>query len=202
MNTHRSVACLLVLILVTTAGPSLAKKKKKGVSTEPGTYTEWQEDIDHLEILSKFELSSYKKIYVREFDSSKTELPDRDDNTYEPVKEVLADPEPPFIQGLGKELSGIKVEAGKGRDGLVVKGTVLKLNPGSRAARYWGGFGAGAAETQLRLEVTDGETGKVLLRVTQERRSGFGIGGGNYVKLMQRNLREIGEDLALVLSAF
>jgi len=201
MNLRHILVCLLTLTLI-TAAPSLAKKKKYSSSTEPGTYTEWQEDIDRLEILSTFELSNYKKIYVGEFDSSMTELPERDDNTFEPVQEVLADPEPPFIQGLDKELSGIKVETGEGQDGLVVTGKVLKLDPGSRAARYWGGFGAGATEVQLELEVKDGKTGETLLRVTQERRSGFGVGGGNYIKLLHRSLREIGEDLALVLSAF
>jgi hypothetical protein len=76
------------------------------------------------------------------------------------------------------------------------------MDPGSQAARYWGGFGAGAARTEVEGEVVDARTGKALLRFRQERRSGVGMFGGDYVKLMQRNLRTIGEDLAGVLRRF
>jgi uncharacterized protein DUF4410 len=76
------------------------------------------------------------------------------------------------------------------------------MDPGSRAARYWAGFGAGAARTKLVGEVADAASGKVLLRFTQERRSGVGMGGGNYIELMNRNLVTIGEDVAGVLKAF
>lgn len=201
MKVRTILVCLLAFSVM-AAGPVLAKKKKKGAVTEPGAYPDWQDHIDLLEVIQKFKLAEFKNIYVEDLDSSKTELPEKDDNTYQPVQEVLSDPETPFMEGLRNELSGLKVEAGPGEDGLVVRGTIVKLNPGSRAARYWGGFGAGAAEVRLKLEVKNGKTGEVLLRVNQERRSGFGVGGGSYTKLLNRSLREIGEDLALVLNAF
>lgn len=62
--------------------------------------------------------------------------------------------------------------------------------------------GAGAARVVLRLEVSDGGSGRTLLKIKQERRAGVGMGGGDYVKLMNRNLRQIGGDVALVLAAF
>jgi len=76
------------------------------------------------------------------------------------------------------------------------------MDPGSRAARYWAGMGAGAARTGISGEVVDGASGKVPLHFNQERRSGFGVGGGDYVKLMQRTLRQLGGDVALILNAF
>ncbi|MBW8879445.1 MAG: hypothetical protein JF614_31305 [Acidobacteria bacterium] len=45
-------------------------------------------------------------------------------------------------------------------------------------------------------------TDKVLLCFHQERRSGVGALGGDYEKLMERNLRTIGNDLAAVLKHF
>ena len=75
-------------------------------------------------------------------------------------------------------------------------------DPGSRAARYWAGFGAGAARTKLEGELVDAASGRVLLRFTQERRSGVGLGGGSYVNLLNRNLRAIGEDLGAGLQQF
>jgi hypothetical protein len=141
------------------------------------------------------------------FDASATPLPEEDDNTYAPVKNVLARTAPPFVEGLSGELGKPSASVGEkgqkaGAGALVVRGKVVTMDPGSKAARYWGGFGAGAARTELQGEVVDGGSGKVLLRFHQERRSGVGLVGGDYEKLMDRNLRAIGEDLAGVLKHF
>jgi len=51
-------------------------------------------------------------------------------------------------------------------------------------------------------ELIDAATGSTLLRFRQERRSGFGVAGGDYVKLMNKNLRTIGKDVAGIFKAF
>ena len=192
------LACALIAV------PALAKKKPK--STEPGKYKDWHGDIDVIEILEKFSMADYNKIVVTGFDSTDVELPDKDDNTYEPVKEVLKDTTSAFVEGLrGKlEKEGVTVEAGEGGGAgtLVISGTVVEMDPGSRAARYWGGFGAGAARGHLEIIVKDGGTGNTLLKIDQERRSGFGGFGGDYVGLMNKNLKAIGKDMALVFDQF
>lgn len=198
---HLSLAVALLSLL---ASP-VAARKGKAPSTEPGRYTDWNDEIDELEIVETFKLSDYSKVVVEPFDADDTPLPEKDDNTYEPVKEILKDSAGPFVDGLGGEVERIEVSqgpGGKGEGTLIVRGKVLTMDPGSRAARYWAGFGAGAARAEVSGEVVDAATGKVLLRFKQERRSGVGVAGGDYVKLMQRNLRTIGEDVALILNAF
>lgn len=200
----RNLLCLS-LAAVLLASPALARKGK-GPSTEPGKYEEWNEEIDKLEIVETFKLSDYSKVVVEPFDTEDTPLPDKDDNTYEPVQQVLKAPAGSFAEGLGEEMKG-KIAVSEGTGGksagtLVVRARVLSMDPGSRAARYWAGFGAGAARAELSGEVVDAATGKVLLRFQQERRSGVGMAGGDYVNLMNRNLRAIGEDVALILNAF
>lgn len=198
---------LLRLFLVLVLIPLLAlpaAAKKKPVPTEPGKYTDWRDEIDELEIVQTFDLSSYSKVVVEPFDTSETPLPEKDDNTYEPVQQILKDPAAAFTAGLDEALD-VPVSKGpaEGEKGaLVVRAKVMVMDPGSRAARYWGGFGAGAARTQLSGELVDAATGTVLARFTQERRSGVGVAGGDYVNLMNRNLRKIGEDVALILDAF
>ena len=78
----------------------------------------------------------------------------------------------------------------------------MKSDPGSQAARYWGGFGAGAAKVGITGEIIDGRTNKVLVRFTQERRSGFGLFGGGYRELLARSMRQIGGDVAGLIKAF
>ena len=202
----RLTAAVLALVLLFTLVASAEARKRKGPATAPGRYTDWEDEIDKLEIVETFKLADYQRVAVEPFDTSQTPLPDADDNTYAPVKQVLAGPAPPFASGLQDEVEGVKVVlADKGAAGagtLLIRGKVLQMDPGSQAARYWAGFGAGAARTEIVAEVVDGASGKVLLRFTQERRSGVGAFGGDYVELLERNLYAIGEDAALILNAF
>jgi hypothetical protein len=196
---------IALLLLTVVAAPAAARKEKaKAGSTAPGLYVDWKGEIDELEILETFKLSDYETVSVEAFDTKNTPLPDADDNTYAPVKGVLADPAGPFLQGLARAL-GDRIDIsreGGGSKAIVLRARVESMDPGSQAARYWAGFGAGAARTRLAGEAVDVETGKVLFRFKQERRSGVGSFGGDYVELLDRNLAAIGEDVALILSAF
>lgn len=202
--------CLrLILALIILAAPaSVVSAKQKPAPTAPGKYTEWAGEIDELEIVQAFKLADYDRVVVEPFDTSATPLPEANDNTYAPVKNVLARVTPPFVEGLASEISKPAEMGEKGKHpapgSLVVRGKVITMDPGSKAARYWAGFGAGAARTEIEGEVMDVRTGKVLLRFHQERRSGSGFNafGGDYEKLMERSLRQIGEDVAGVLRHF
>ena len=195
---------LAALTLAVLASPAVARKKSPA-STAPGKYTDWNGEVDELEVVQSFKLADYAKIVVLPFDTKDTPLPAKDDNTYEPVKSVLAAPAGPFAQGLAGAL-GDRISVTQGGEGgdkaLLVRVKVESLDPGSKAKRFWGGFGAGAASADLRGEVVDAATGKTLLRFKQQRRSAIGVGAGDYVELMNRNLVTIGEDLGGVLKAF
>ena len=95
-----------------------------------------------------------------------------------------------------------KIGPGGGRGTLIIRARMTKLDPGSRAARYWAGFGAGAVKIQLVGEIVDGNSKKVLVRFKQERRSGFGAFGGGYEELFTRTARQIGGDIAGLVNAF
>lgn len=206
---------LLMLVAALSAAPARARSRHAAPTT-PGKYTEWNGEIDEIEIVGVWKLADYRRVRVGSFDTSGAKLPEASDNTYEPVKVMLAGAAEPFTAGLSEALrQGLDVDtataAGESGEGtsaagepktLLIRAKVLTMDPGSRAARYWGGFGAGSARTKISGELVDAETGTVLARFTQERRSGVGIGGGGYVELMSRNLRTIGKDVAGFLNAF
>jgi hypothetical protein len=198
--------CALVLCLLTLPATA-ALARKHPAPTAPGKYTDWDGELDELEVVSTFRLADYKSVVVETFDTSSAPLPEKNDNTYGPVQYALAHASLPFKDGLASLIPrtpvesaepGRKAEAGE----LRVRGKVTEMDPGSQAARYWAGFGAGAARTEITGEVVDGETGAVLLRFKQERRSGVGALGGSYGDLLDRNLITIGEDLGNVLRHF
>lgn len=199
-------AALLSLAVLLAAGAAHAGKKD-AAPTAPGTYEDWNGDLDRIEIVETFARGDYSRLVVGTFDTAETPLPETDDNSYEPVQQVLADVESPLVEGLREASPGMAVERQSGEapaaaGTLLLRGRVLEMDPGSRAARYWASFGAGAARTKLEGELVDAASGRVLLRFTQERRSGVGVGGGSYVNLLQRNLRTIGEDLGNGLQRF
>jgi hypothetical protein len=205
----RAWVLLLTIVAVLSTAPAQAGSKH-GAPTTPGKYSEWNGEIDEIEIVSVWRLADYRRVSVGAFDTSDVKLPEANDNTYEPVKVMLSGAAAPFLAGLSQALRpGIVAHAapdGTPAEGepktLLIRVKVLTMDPGSRAARYWGGFGAGAARTKVSGELVDAETGTVLARFTQERRSGVGLGGGGYVELMSRNLRTIGKDVAEFLNAF
>ena len=198
----KKFAVLLMAALV-VAAPVYARGKK-AASTEPGKYKAWGPDIDEIEIVKKFSFADYKHIVVKPLDTDDTPLPQKDDNTYEPVKKVLASVTEGYVQGLRGEVApDVSIDdSAKGGDTLLIRGKVIEMDPGSKAARYWAGFGAGAARAKLEIEIVDAKSKDVLVRFTQERRSGVGVMGGGYQELMQRNLNQIGEDTAKLLKLF
>lgn len=199
-----ALALAAFLLLV---APLSARGRKS--STEPGTYRDWRDEIDQVEILEPFRISDYDAVVVEPLDGSRTELPEADDNTFAPVKSVLAHATSPYLAGLEQGIGGrIQIldasrdEPEEGARRLILRGRIEKMDPGSQAARYWAGFGAGAAKTRIVGELFDPESGKVLVKFDQERRSAVGEFGGDYEELMDRNLVQIGGDVAFLLAAF
>jgi Domain of unknown function (DUF4410) len=199
-----SLAWLLAAGLSLPAG---AGAEGKG-STAPGKYTSWGEmDFDEIEIVQAFKFADYTGVAVAPLDVSK--VPERTDNEAKNVKEAVATVDQPFLEGLKKGVASYskktEVQAGAGSGhALLIKGTVLELDPGSKAARAFAGYGAGATRAKITGEVVEADTGKVLLRFTHEKRagSGFGFAGGGSKKLMLKSAEHIGEDLGKVFKAF
>ena len=78
---------------------------------------------------------------------------------------------------------------------LVVTGKFLALDPGSRAKRYFAGFGAGKSSVKVAGVVTDAQ-GKVLATFEQRRIGAMGLGGGDSLGKLMSDSRSIGEDIA------
>jgi hypothetical protein len=174
-------------------------------TTMPGAYRDWNGDIDEVTIIQPFRLDTYKDIAVESFDITGVALPDPKENTYAAARSALSSIKPAFIEGFQKNLrrktGGTSTARGEGRT-LVVLAHLTKLDPGSQAARYWGGFGAGAVKIQMTGEIVDAPSRKILIRFKQERRAGFGVFGGGYGELFTRTARQIGGDIADLLNAF
>ena len=181
-----------------------ATAASKGTTT-PGTYRNWNGDMDEVTILQPLRLDAYNDIAVESFDTAGVILPSAKENTHEAVRSALSLIKPAFIEGFQKNLrrkpGGANPVRGKGQT-LVIRARLTRLDPGSQAARYWAGFGAGAVKIEMMGEIVDASSRKTLIRFKQERRSGFGAFGGGYSELFARTARQIGRDVADLLNAF
>jgi hypothetical protein len=168
--------------------------------TAPGTYHDWH-DVDEVTIIQPFNASSYSQIAVESFDSAGLKLPDPNDNTYRAVQLALRTMKPAFMEGVARNAKR-KVGATGPAKTLVIRARLTKVDPGSQAARYVVGFGAGTVKVAIAGEIIDGASGKALVRFVQERRSGFGLFGGGYAALFGRTARQLGGDVAELINAF
>lgn len=195
--------CLVVGSLAIMASPD-ALAARKG-ETAPGTYRDWNGDIDEVTVVQPFNAANYDSIAVETFDTAGIPLPNPNDNTYAAVQGAIRLIKPAFMTGLEQEARrkigpSNPPASGKARI-LVIRARVTKLDPGSRAARYWL-VGAGAVKVALTGEIIDAASKKTLVRFKQERRSAVGMFGGGYEELFTRTARQIGGDIASLVNAF
>jgi hypothetical protein len=195
--------CLVVGNLTIMPSPNALAARK--AETAPGTYRDWNGDIDEVTILQPFNAADYDSIAVETFDTAGVPLPNPNDNTYAAVQAAIRSIKPVFMEGL-EQNARRKIGAnnpsasGQGRT-LVIRVRVTKLDPGSRAAR-WAVFGAGAVKIAMTGEIIDAASKKTLVRFKQERRSAVGVLGGGYGELFRRTARQIGGDIAGLVNAF
>ena len=198
----------LFSLLVMLAPLALARGNGKP-STAPGTYKSWGPDIDRIEIVKTFSMSDYDRVVVLPFDTSKTPLPKESEKSYESVKSVVDGYTETFTEALRDEVKGkVKVEtlpaAPKSARTLIVRGVVEDVSPGSRAKRMLVGYGAGSSGSRMSGEIVDAKSGEVLIRFTQERRSGgtWKVAGGSDVQVMRDSVHATGQDIAHMLQQF
>jgi len=84
-------------------------------------------------------------------------------------------------------------------DAVVVSGRFAALDPGSRAKRYFAGFGAGKSAVEVVGTVKD-STGRTLATFRQRRVGAMGLGGGDSLGKLMSDSRSIGEDIATFLA--
>jgi hypothetical protein len=113
---------------------------------------------------------------------------------------VLAERFATALQNSGpfKSARVLKADEGVPDGAIVVEGKFVTLDPGSRAKRYFAGFGAGKSSVKVVGSVMD-STGRTLATFEQRRIGAMGVGGGDSLGKLMSDSRSIGEDIAKFL---
>ena len=198
-------AALLFSGVLGCGGNSAAAARKALPSQYPSVRNNWHGIIERVEFKENFSLDDYSELVIVPIDTSQTPMPPKD-NTYVPVKEALERCTYVVSQGIESKLTSTPVTVAPstvpaGRI-VVLRGTITEMNPGSQAARYWVGFGAGSAGTRLSAELVDGPSGRVLLRLKDGAVAPGGMFGGGYRDLLDANMKVLGRDIGVLLTGF
>ncbi len=84
---------------------------------------------------------------------------------------------------------------------VVIEGRFVLIDPGSRAKRYWVSFGAGKSGVGVAGTVKD-SAGELLASFKHRKHSGIGVGGGDYIKFMSDDTKDVGKDIARFLTGW
>lgn len=149
----------------------------------------------------ELDLKSYPVIAVDRLKINESDIKDGEDQR-------LAATLPPYVQSeLVQRLraSGIfervvnlsETEFTPGAQRVLrLEGAITKLAPGSRALRYFVGFGAGASKAQMETRFVDMQTGQVVLVTADRREAAFGVFGGDSEEHLKEALSDMARDLA------
>ena len=205
MKRHILLLCSLLVFAAVTAAQAGGGK----APTAPGTYKTWGPDIDEIEIVKTFRIADYDRIVIQHFDTSKAPLPDQSARWYGTLKIALASYDEAFIEAFRKELKAkVAIQQADPAPAtpktLIIRGTVVAMDPGTRAGRMYAGFGAGAASSKLSGEIVDAASGEVLIRFTQARRSAgtWKLSAGSDLEVMRDTVHATAQDVAHILDSF
>ncbi len=95
----------------------------------------------------------------------------------------------------------LEKEGSAAPDGSLVSGKFTEIDPGSRAKRYFVGFGSGKSAISVEGLVCSGD-GTLMARFAQRRLGVMGAFGGDSLGKMAADMKNIGEDLAKFMNAW
>ena len=84
---------------------------------------------------------------------------------------------------------------------LRIEGAIVECNPGSRAARYWVGFGAGKAAGAVVCEAYEPGKSQPCMRIYVRETASSGMFGGNSVAMLNHIVEQAAIRLSSVLEA-
>jgi hypothetical protein len=133
------------------------------------------------------DLSAYSSVKVTEFGGRL--LPQQDVFSYNPYINVFN----------STFKSSLKLSQEESPDVLVVEGAIVECNPGSRAKRYWVGFGAGKAAGGVVCEVYEPGKSQPFIRIYTRDTASSGSFGGNSIAILNHIFSQLAIRLATKL---
>jgi hypothetical protein len=183
----------LVMIGFLASGEVVAQKAMKSFKDYPDhafpvkEYIQGMEKGGHNLLIwtdPSVDFSAYSSVNIMEFGGRL--LPEQSAFSYDP-----------YITLFNSTLkSTLRLTQEESPDALLIEGAVVECNPGSRAARYWVGFGAGKAGGGVVCEVYEPDKSQPCIRIYTRDTASSGSFGGNSVAILNHIFSQLGIRLA------
>ncbi len=205
MQTVRALVVPLIVVLSLALGACGAMQSTAHAPGGAGGLkpTEEDKDVGLVGIAPGFQLKGYPVVVVKQFKVTEPELNDTED-------QKLAAEIPSFLQGelvrrlregglFTRVVNASETDYTPGAEkALLLEGEITRLAPGSRALRYFVGFGAGRSKAQAETRFVDAQSGQPVMVIADRRVAAYGIFGGD----SREHLRESFDDMARDLAKF
>lgn len=163
--------------------------------------TDWNDWLDYINIVSRINFNKIANLYIMRVDDSKITYPDKSDNQYEPLVKGVQSFNTRIEMAIRKKFPNINIYQVKNFDELSMKDNSVLFVPkfdyvdmGSRAARAWVGFGAGAQTMRISGYVID-NTGKFYFNFWHQRKTSS---SKKYQRAVNDELDNLSRDIANV----
>ena len=193
------MAALAASLLAT--GCSTTSTSPTAKTTYPSKARGWH-GVDEVEFKQPYRFANYTALVVDAVVTNQCTLPPKGENTYEVTLAALGQADTLIFteieRGLKAKLPVVAKSAPNQPTGntLLLKVKVAEFNPGSVAARFWVGFGAGSGWVRMSGELVDATTQKTVMTFDQRRISSMRL---DYKGMFSACTKEIGEDFARVI---
>jgi hypothetical protein len=135
-------------------------------------------------------LSQYSAVKVTDFGGRL--LPQQNVFSYDPYIALF--------NSVFKSSLSLKMTQAESPDALLIEGAVVECNPGSRAARYWVGFGAGKSAGAVVCEVYEPGKSQPCIRIYTRETGSSGSFGGNSVAMLNNIMSQVATRSATTLN--
>lgn len=193
MHGKSWLAFLALTILLVATGRAVAQEAplpKPDVLTEEAIFT-------------PNKLSSYDNIVIKDFTTDGAEysrVDDEEKTKIDAMKPLLVST---IAESLAMQLKERKLfkQVARNQDlpgkTVVLEGAITEFNAGSRALKFFVGFGAGKAYLKVKGRLIDGQTGKELATF-EDRETGYrgAMGMESYEDLFPHQAKSLGENIA------
>lgn len=168
-------------------------------------HTDWY-DVDKIEVYNSINLDDYSNLYILPIKESGLVITGKEKEVAKMRQAIDEFPEHirHQISAIYKnlEINIVKtLPTGLTEKDLVLDLDIVSFDQGSRAARAWGGFGAGAQSTELAGDCKDGN-GMMIFHFQHRRvNSAMGQVSNDYYPVISKTERVLGSDICNIFNA-
>jgi hypothetical protein len=192
---------LLALVGLGITGPTAATDQTPVTTIKDGI-------LDEIKLYVA-KLPGSTRVVIRPFSASDADLTVGDSKKDETKKMQVEAPgllAEEFVvklkdSGTFTDVAVLTSDAAVPADAILVSGKFIEMDPGSRAKRYFVGFGAGKSGVTVEGSVK-GPDGAMLATFKQRRIGVMGVAGGDSMGKLRSDAKNIAEDIAKFLSAW